>query len=261
MEYQNRLYTILYPNNALIASQMDPEHFAKHYTSGSSRHYSGKVIFAEIDVNYRNDYFCIEEQLKKVRHHSDGRPKATKFISTYRVLENLSIDSFKKLYLTTPEGYVLGLESAPHDAVHEEGSVRVYAEISPMNMLVLSEFNFPEFGTLITDPANPKHAPKQLYTQLDINILEFLEEFEQNPFQQSPIRSIHPSTLRDSFYELKRLVDKHNKGLSLNCSMDEFSYKLIKHGFMIASQDGNRFFPIPPLLDIEKANFKFWRTM
>ncbi len=38
MNHENRMYMVLYPNTTLIASQYDPEMFARHYTSGSSRH-------------------------------------------------------------------------------------------------------------------------------------------------------------------------------------------------------------------------------
>ena len=41
-------------------------------------------------------------------------------------------------------------------------------------MLVLSKLDFAEFGASITDPANSIGAPRFLYTQLDLNIDEFL---------------------------------------------------------------------------------------
>jgi hypothetical protein len=261
MEYHNHLYMTLYPNNALIGSQLPPELFAKHYTSGSSRHYSGKVLFAEIDSSYRHEYFPIDDIFKELTPHEDGRPKATKFIGSYRVLEHIDFSAIKKLYLATQEGYCMGIEADEHTADHEEGFIRLFAEITPMRMMVLSEFDFPTFGNYITDPANPKSAPKQFYTQLELNLVEFIEEFEANPFRPSPIRSIHPSTLRDGFYELKKYSDKHNKGIALDSNMDAFSFKIIRHGFMFASQQGTKYFPMPPLEVIEKDYYKFWRTM
>jgi len=86
MEYKNRLYMVLYPNQSLIASQYDPEMFARHYTSG------------------------IENILKDLKPHSDGRPKATKFIASYRVLEHVELSALGKLYLSTEEGHCIGIE-------------------------------------------------------------------------------------------------------------------------------------------------------
>ena len=131
---------VLYPNATLIASQLEPEMFARHYTSGSSRHYSGKVVFAEVDASYRNDFFDIENILKELKPHDDGSPKATKFIASYRVLEHVDLSAIGKLYLTTQEGHCLGLERGEHGSTGEE-AIRIYAEIEPMHMLVMSRFN------------------------------------------------------------------------------------------------------------------------
>ncbi len=71
MEYKNRLYLILHPDSALVASQLNPEQFAKHYVAGSSRHYEGKVIFASIDINFRNPYFDIAKGIRSEEHTSE----------------------------------------------------------------------------------------------------------------------------------------------------------------------------------------------
>ena len=260
MNYPKKIYMVLYPNTALIASQYEPEMFARHYTSGSSRHYSGKVIFAEIDAGYRNDFFQIEEILNSLTPHSDGRPKATKFISSYRVLEHVDFSAIGKLYISTEEGHCIALERGDHESKGEE-AIRVYAEIAPMRMLVMSKDNPNDFGAYITDPDNHKSAPKQFYTQLDIDLLEFLEEFEKNPFKPSPVSSLHPSTIRDAFHELMAQPKKNSKGLSLDSSMDTISYRLLKHGFSFSSKNENIFYPLPDHGAIEAKNLKFWRTM
>jgi hypothetical protein len=261
MEYTSRLYVILHPNTALVASQLPPDKFAKHYTSGSSQHAQGKVVFAELDIAFRNPYFRIDDVLQNLTPHEDGRPKSTKFISTYRVLEHIDFYALKDLYLATQEGHCIRLQQGQYQSPLEEGFVRIYAEITPMRMLVLSDYNFVEFGSHITDPSLYKSAPRQFYTQLDVNLLEFIEEFESNPFVQSPVSSMHPSTLRDAFYEIKRYPNKHTKGLCVDSSLDQISYKLIRKGFMFSSQEQSVFYPIPSLEEMEKINFKFWKAL
>ena len=54
---------------------------------------------------------------------------------------------------------------------------------------------------------------------------------------------------------------KDNKGLSLRGNFESIPYKLIKNGFMLASQESMKFYPMPPLAEIEKSNYKFWRSM
>ncbi|MCF7816614.1 MAG: hypothetical protein K9M54_01930 [Kiritimatiellales bacterium] len=260
MNYENRIYMVLYPNATLIASQLEPEMFARHYTSGSSRHYSGKVVFAEVDAAYRNDFFDIENILKELKPHEDGRPKATKFIASYRVLEHVDLSAIGKLYITTQEGHCLGLERGEHGSLGED-AIRIYAEIEPMHMLVMSRFNPSDFGAYITDPANHKSAPKQFYTQLNIDIPEFLKEFEQNPFQPSPVASLHPSTIRDGYLEMLSNPDKKSKGMTLDSNLDSISYRLLKHGFTFATKGESIFYPLPSQREIEAKNLKFWRTM
>jgi hypothetical protein len=260
MNVENRIYMVLYPNTTLIASQYDPEMFARHYTSGSSRHYSGKLVFAEVDTAYRNDFFDIENILKELTPHADGRPKATKFIASYRVLEHVDLSALGKLYISTEEGHCIGLEKGEYDTAHQE-AIRIYAEIAPMRMLVMSKYDPRDFGAYITDPSNHKSAPKQFYTQLDIDLPEFIADFEENPFQPSPITALHPSTIRDAFMELKSKPHKYSKGIALDSNLDSISYRLLKHGFTFSTKGESIFYPLPSHSEIEAKNLKFWRTM
>jgi len=261
MEYRNRLYVVLYPNVALIGSQLGPEDFAKHYAIGPTRYYFGKVIFAEIDADYRDPFFDIESIESELRPHEDGAPKATKFISSYRVLEHIDLDAVQMLYLATHEGYVQPLEPTPYESTEEAGTVRIFAEIAPIRMMVLADYDFDEFAEHVTDPKYRKGAPTMFYTQLDVDIENFIRALDDNPFLQSPVLSIHPSSLRDAFFELKKYPDKHTKGLSVDSSMDAISYKQIRNGFMFASKDKRKFFAMPSLRDLEDNNYRFWKTL
>jgi hypothetical protein len=260
MEYQNRLYVILHPTTALIGSQLSPEQLARHYTVGPTRHYRGKVVFAEVDAGFRDPYFSIDEAIAAIRPHEDGRPKATKFISCYRVLEHMDFSALRSIYLTSEEGHCLELEARPYSG-NESAGESIYAEISPLRMLVLSKLEFAEFGRFITDPGTAIGAPRFLYTQLHLDVSAFMAEYEKNPFMQPPIVNLHPSTLRDAVHELRTAGYKSNKGLSLGSNLDNVSYKLIRKGFMFASQRDQKFYPIPSLAEIEKRNLKFWRSL
>jgi hypothetical protein len=258
---EKHLYCILYPINALVGSQLDPATFARHFNAGSSKYYSGKLIFADVDINFRNPFFPIERVLEQVVPHEDGRPKATKYVATYRVLENIDFEALGLLHISTPEGYILSLNSAPYQAQHQPGLVRVFAEISPINMLVLSDYNFIEFASYITNPENPVGAPKMFYTQIDLDIDEFLKELQNNPLAPSPIPEVHPSLLRDGILEIQRVKTKHTKGLSMVNPLWKISYRRIRHGFMFASQEKVRFYPMPSHDEIESTNYRFWKNM
>ena len=81
------------------------------------------------------------------------------------------------------------------------------------------------------------------------------------PLSGAYMPRVHPSILRDAVQELRTAGYKSNKGLSLRSNLDNVSYKLIRKGFMFASQDDKRFYPIPSLAEIEKRNLKFWRSL
>lgn len=261
MHYENRLYQILYPNQALVASQLAPEAFAKHYLIGSIRHYSGKLVFADIDINFRNPYFDIDGGLKALVPHEDGSPKHTKFICSYRVMEHMDFDMIKSIYLSTSEAHVLKLKPAEYDKVHHSGFLRTFAEIAPLSMLVISPYDMVEFGKFITQPGNSKGCPQLFYTQIELNVDEFIANFEKNPFMQAPFPFLHPSKLRDAILQMKIKPEKRSKGLALFCPLDQISFKMIRHGFMFAGQKTHKYFPMPSLHDIETNHFRFWQDM
>ena len=102
---------------ALIASMLSPEEFGVYYAVGSHRKLHGQAIFLEIDPEFRDEFFRIEEGLERCAPHVDGTVKKSVYISTYRVLEHVPMSAVKKLYLVTSYGETLGLESAknpPH---------------------------------------------------------------------------------------------------------------------------------------------------
>lgn len=262
MDYQTHLYLTLYPMEALVGSHLEPKEFARHFNSGSSKFYSGKLIFVELDPSYRNPYFHLDERIKDLKPHEDGRPKATKYFSNYRALEHVDCQAMGKLWIATPEGYVLPLEAQEHTAPHSGDQVRIYWEIAPVSMVVLSSLDYLKFGQFITDPEKPIAVPRTVYTQIDMDIPEFLEDFEENPLRQPPIPDIHPSVLRDGIMELQRKKTKYTKGLSLSAPLGKLSFKSLRHGFMFAAPGGrDRFYPLPPLEEIEARYFKFWKFM
>jgi len=261
MQYEKHLYQILYPHQALVASQLNPEAFARHYLIGSIRHYTGKLVFAKIDINFRDPYFDIEEGLRQLVPHRDGSPKRTKFISSYRVLEHMNFDCIESLFLSTAEAHVLELKAQEYDKVHQPGFLRTFAEIAPLSMLVMSPMDMREFGRYITQPNNAKGCPKLFYTQIELNVDEFLTSFENNPFMPAPFPFLHPSKLRDAILQMKSDTTKQTKGLALSCPLDQISFKSIRHGFMFASQDKYKFFPMPSLHELETSHFRFWKDL
>lgn len=182
--YQPHLYMICYPNSALVLSQLSPDDFGFRYNYGSASFYSGKLIFAEIDINYRHPYFQIEEALTRLKPHKDGRPKATKYISSYRVLEHIDIDAIKTLYIANADGSCYPLPPGDFHHLPSGSDIRVYAELSPLRMLTLAKYSMLEFGRWFTNPENPISVPRLMYLQVTLDVDSFLKSFETDPLPQ-----------------------------------------------------------------------------
>jgi len=244
-----------------VASQLNPEQFAVHYRAGSTRYYSGRVLFAEVSTDFRQDYFDIERAFGDLKPHPDGSPKATKFIRNYRVLEHMDFGALGSLYITSPNGRVLELSQGEYDKTHQPGFLRTFAEISPPTMLVLTSHDLPGFSAYITDPKNPKGAPRVFFTQIDLDIDEFMQSFKDNPFMPPPLPDVHPAKLRDAIELLRGNSEKAVKGLSLRADLEHIQLGRIRHGFVFAAPNELVYYPMPSLEEIKEKNFEFYRSM
>ncbi|MBR9976871.1 MAG: hypothetical protein KFH87_02180 [Bacteroidetes bacterium] len=259
-EYQKHLYMIIFPINALVASQLDPKAFAQHYTIGSARHFQGKVIFAELDLSFRDPYFRIDEYLEKTVPHEDGSPKRTKFIASYRVLEHVPFEFIQKLYLVTVSGKALELTPGPYEAKNVPGLIRIFQEIAPVRNLIASRLDQRSFGKYITEDV-AKGAERFCFTQIDLNIEEFLAESRHREIIVSPIPESNPYRLLDCLTELEQYPEKFVKTISLSSVLHSISYRVLRHGFWFYDSEGNSlFFPIPGRHEMETTHYEWWKN-
>ena len=256
-DFQKHLYLILYPNEALVASHLSPEEFGKHYSIGSLRHLSGKVIFAEVDINYREEYLRIDEYLKATESHIPGIPKRTKFVKSYRVLEHMDFTAIQKLYLVSTEGAVLGLDRSQQPANYGEAShIRLYQELCPLRLLVASNLDPRQFGHYITQDSWSKGAPKIFFTQYDIDVESTVKSTDAI---MGPLPNVNPTNLPTAFRELQADPEKKTKTVSLNPNLDYMSYKAIKHGFWFSGGPTTVYFAMPSMDELHEKHYTWWR--
>jgi hypothetical protein len=258
-ELQKHLYLILHPNEALVASQLSPEAFGSHYSIGSPRHFTGKVIFAEVDINFRTEYLRIDEYLAQVTAHPDGTPKRTKFVKSYRVLEHIDLAALKKLYLVTTDGAVLGLDASEDPADARAGRVHVYQEICPLKLVVASSLSPRQFGAYITEGTWSKGAPKIFFTQWDIDAETVVKTNETRSFSMGPLPNVNPTNLPTALRELAEDRTKKTKTISLNGSLDLMSYKNIQPGFWFSDGADIKFYKMPTIDELATTHRSWWR--
>ncbi len=249
----------MYPNFALVASQLEPADFGRYYSVGSARYYSGKMLFIEMDINYRNEYFKIDEFLEQTVEHPDGSPKMTKFISSYRVLEHLSIEAMGSLYAATVNGDVLRLDAQPYSPAPSNSRISIVQELNPIQLLVASSYDHPTLGKHLTTPGNPRGCPKLCFTQIDLDVDRFLEDWAKNPFLAAPIPGVHPQKLASVLEALKADSQPRTKSIGIQSIFDRVSYSRICNGFFVASQDELKHYPMPSQEVLQRDHYSWWK--
>ncbi|HSW39084.1 MAG TPA: hypothetical protein VLL97_06295 [Acidobacteriota bacterium] len=261
-DYQKHLYLILFPNEALVASQLTPEEFGQHYSIGSARHFTGKVIFAEVDIGFRHEFFMIDEYLRITESGIPKRPKRTKFVKSYRVLEHIDLAAIGKLYLVTTDGGVLGLDRAESpDDQGKKNKIYLYQEICPLRLLVASVLEPFQFGRYITEETWAKGAPKIFFTQYNIDVEETVASNKVSAFNMGPLPNVNPTNLPTAVKELQEDPRKRTKTVNLNPNLDFVSYKIIRHGFWFSGGKEIIFFRMPGMDELHEKHHSWWRRL
>ena len=105
---KNYLYFSVTPE-ALIASGLEPQKFGNYLAVGTQKRSRGQAVFFEVDIDKAGDLVSKEFIEENCVPRPDGTPKRSLYLSIYRVLERLPLESLKSLYLTTDDGRVLEL--------------------------------------------------------------------------------------------------------------------------------------------------------
>jgi hypothetical protein len=247
------LYLSMIPE-ALIASMLTPEEFGVYYAVGSAKKSRGQAIFCEIDPDFRNDYFRIEEGIRRCVPHEDGTPKRSIYISVYRALEHISLDAIQKLYLVTQDGRSLGLPPAK-ELPHDEDGLHLYQEITPVTPLVVSSLGPRDFYDLIVK------TPTSLLTLPAISFVELrLGELAQDP-ERGAVRDLPYSNighLRECLMDLK-VKTVHTKMVN-RVEPATFPYRTIKSGVFVGNEKRLVYFPMPSQEELRTQHYRWWRS-
>ena len=247
------LYLSLIPE-ALIASMLTPEEFGVYYAVGTSKKARGQAIFFEVDPGFRHDYFRIDDGFRRCVPHEDGSPKASIYISVYRVLEHVSLHALGKLYLATSDGRVLGLESSDHVPEPTNG-LHLYQEIAPVNPLVVSSLGpKPFYELIVKNPNILIRLPAICFAELRLG--ELAEDPEHGNVGDLPYSRIEH--LRQC---LRALATKTVDSKMVNRTEPAtFSYRTIKSGIFVGNEMELRFYPCPSPMTLRAEHYRWWRS-
>jgi hypothetical protein len=239
---------------ALIASMLTPEEFGVYYAVGTAKKSRGQAVFFEVDPNFRHDYFRIEEGIRRCVPHEDGSPKASIYVSVYRVLEHVPLDVIKKLYLVTQDGRVLSLQSSAELPKETEG-LHLYQEIAPVHPLVVSTLGPVEFYELIIkNPTSLLSLPAICFVELRLG--ELAQDPERGAVRDLPYSSI--GHLRQCMVDLKT-KNVHTKMVN-RIQPASFLYRTIKSGVFVGNEERLLYFPLPSQEELRGKHYYWWRS-
>jgi hypothetical protein len=246
-------YLSLIPE-ALITSMLSPEEFGAYYAVGTQKKSRGQAIFFEIDPKFRSDFFHIEEGVKRCIQHEDGSPKASIYISVYRVLENIPMQAIQRLYLTTQDGRTLGLDKSSQFP-KDDCSLHLYREISPVSPLVVSSLAPKGFYELIVkNPTSLVKLPAVCFAELRLDNLA--DDPKNGEVGDLPYKNMEH--LRSCLISLKtksvmtKMVDR--------LPSNGIPFRTVKNGFFVGNQKKMLFFPLPDEKELVSKHYQWWRS-
>jgi len=242
---------------ALVASMLPPEGFGHYLSTGTKKRNKGQAIFFEVDLGMIDNLIDLESLNKRCVVKEDGSPKSSVYLSVYKVLELLPLESLKSLFLSTDHGCVLELKQAVYDKKKEaENALHLYQELCPVNPLIASSLAPSVFLRKLTDGSIPIVVPKLFFVELKLG------ELAANPLAGSAENLPYPNIghLRDCLEIIKGEYEKHMKTVQRVFS-GELLYRTIDTGFYIGSKGKLLYYPYPKMAELEKANYSFFRSI
>jgi len=249
-----RLYLSVIPQG-LIASMLDPEAFGRYYAVGTRVHSRGEAIFFEVDpAGVPAEEFPLHLIDQRCVAHPDGNPKKSVYLAIYRVLSRIPVSALRNLYLVTRDG--LTLELTRSEYTPEPGRrAHLYQEFCPIDPMVASCLEPLEFCRAITDPGQPVHVPRIVFSQLA------LHELAEDPLNGEAEDLPYPNMqhLREILARLLEGTTKPSK-LFLKRVNDGVYYRTIRGGFYVGDQQDFAFYPFPAVSELEADHFQWWRS-
>lgn len=172
---ETRFYLSIFPMEALIASQLEPEQFGQYMASGTKNGSYEKTTFIEIEGGF-GDFFDWDHAKEQCITHASGEPKHSLWMSIYRTLENVPLDKLRKLHLVTNDGRTLSLDPSPYAPPQKKRDFWVYQELCPIRPLVVSAYDPTEFSQHMTHPDVKVHVPTIAFCDLKVIDFDNLED-------------------------------------------------------------------------------------
>lgn len=239
---------------AIIASMLPPAEFGNYLAVGSEKRTRGQAIFFEIDIDKIKDTLPMD-YIKRRCVPTKNYPKRSVYVSIYRALESLPMNSLKSLYLVTDDGRVLELKQTPYIQDENDLGLHFYQELLPVTPRVVSSLNPKEFLYYMTGQVEQIRLPKLFFVELNLNSLS--DDPENGLVDDLPYDNIEH--LRDCLISLKNEPQKIKKTV-IRFFQGDILYRTCKNGFFIGDSKTLLFYPFPNKETLEKDHYAWYRS-
>ncbi len=247
------LYLSCFRSEALIASHLDPESFGRYMAVGTHKLTRGAYLFFEVTKNLKTSFFKLSDLAERCKPHSDGRPRSSKYVSVYRVLEHVELNELGTLYLVSADGRTLGIDAKPYDTSKEEHGVNLYQQLCPLVPLIVSSQSPAQFGKFITNSQNAISVPRMLFA-------DQLLDREEDGSLSGHLPYAERAHIEQCIRELADPEGKQTKTVSRNPNIMAF-FRTIRRGFFVADPSGIKHYPFPSRESLEIEHAKWWRSV
>ena len=247
-------YLSVFPVEALIASELQPEEFGSYMSIGSRKGSAEKMIFIRLKEEF-GDHFDWEYAHRNCVPHADGRPKHSVYLSVYRVLEFVPLERMESMYLTTMGGKVLELPLESYEPIPERKSYYLYQELCPIKPLVVSSLTPSEFASYMTNPASKIFVPAIVFA--DLKVIDFEDQERTGNIGGLYDRNIEH--LKDCIRDVTELRGKANKTLDRS-HVESFSYQVIGNGIYVGTKDHMIQYRMPSLEVLNRDHYQWAKT-
>ena len=239
---------------ALIASMLSPKDFGNYLAIGTEKRTRGQAIFFEVDIAKVKDIIPMD-YIKRRCVPQNGNPKKSVYVSIYRVLENLPLDSLKSLYLATDDGRVLELKQGKYIPDDNDLGLHLYQELMPVTPRVASSLNPKEFMQYMTGQVEQIILPKLFFVEL------WLDELATDPVNGSKENLPYPNIdhLRDCLIGIKKEPQKIKKTV-IRFFQGDLLYRICKNGFFIGNKNMLLYYPFPEIEELRTIYYTWWRS-
>ncbi len=251
---QIHYYLSVFPLEALIASQLEPNHFGAYMATGSKRGSEEQIIFIEVNGEF-GEHFDWNYAKERCVPHANGDPKHSVYMGVYRVLEHIPLEAMGSLYLTTRDGRTLELERSTYEPADSGKGYFVYQELCPINPVIVSALNPQQLAKSICDPSNKIHVPHLVFT--DLKVINFDDEVNTGNIGSMYDRK--RGHLLECIAAVQGKDKKPNKTFT-RTNVESFSFQIINNG--VYASDGKELvmYKMPTIEEIKQIDYDWGRS-